>query len=97
MDIKPHNVLLQRPSTQQQQQGPLTVPRSSPRPRLKAAAVPDSDEETDLEAGTSLVSMCMREVLYSSSHLLHHLVLDVPTILGCSIILISKHPCWQQQ
>lgn len=71
MDIKPHNVLIQRPSSQQQQQGPLTVPRSSPRPRLKAAAVPDSDEETDLEAGTSLVSFCMRAGHCPMLHFLH--------------------------
>jgi hypothetical protein len=89
LDIKPHNVLIQRPSTQQQQQGPLTVPRSSSRPRLKAAAVPDSDDETDLEAGTSLVSMCMRTVLYSFLYILHLLIVVHPTSTHCCTSYIT--------
>lgn len=58
MDIKPHNVLVKRPASQQQQMGSSSVPRSGSRPRIRAMAMPDSDEEMDLEAGTSLVRPC---------------------------------------
>lgn len=60
MDIKPHNVLIKRPATQQPHQQPSSQsigPRSGSRPRIRATALPDSDEEVDLEAGTSLVSL----------------------------------------
>jgi serine/threonine protein kinase len=59
MDLKPHNVLIKRPSSQQQQQQPprpASIPRPGSRARLRAAAVPGSDDdETDLEAGSCLV------------------------------------------
>jgi serine/threonine protein kinase len=58
MDIKPHNVLIKRPASQQQQMGPSSTPRLGSRPRIRATAMPDSDEETDVESGTSLVSRC---------------------------------------
>lgn len=68
MDLKPHNVLIKRPATSQQQQQRLltaaantgSIPRPGSRPRIRATALPDSDEEVDLEAGASLVSQLCR-------------------------------------
>lgn len=74
MDLKPHNVLIKRPAAaqqvqQQQQQrlltaaaNPASIPRPGSRPRIRATALPDSDEEVDLEVGASLVSqLCALE------------------------------------
>lgn len=71
MDLKPHNILIKRPATTQQQQqqrlltaaaNPGSIPRPGSRPRIRATALPDSDEEVDLEAGASLVSQLCRTV-----------------------------------
>jgi hypothetical protein len=71
MDLKPHNVLIKRPATAQQQQhqqqrqlsttaaNPGSIPQPGSRPRIRATALPDSDEEFDLEAGASLVSLSL--------------------------------------
>lgn len=61
MDIKPHNVLIQRPARQQQQQqgpGSASMLRMGARAQGRLAAAADNDNDGgDLEAGTSLVSM----------------------------------------
>lgn len=94
MDLKPHNVLIRRPRSQQQHQpGPVSVPRSASRPRIRAAAAAaaDSGDEGDIEAGTSLVSPrglgCLdedRKPVWSATNQLRSIKQRSSSRSGCS-------------